>query len=183
MQPSMPMTTRGPMLGATLAVLALAALPALAARSARPPASFAIEHVTLIDGTGAAPRPDSTVLVVAGKIQAVGVAGMRLPRHTQRVDGRGRYLIPGLMDMHIHLLGGGAWKDTSAQSARPLDFDVGVSTLQGFLYYGITSVYDAGNNPDFILPLRERERAGEIIAPRIFATGQLERRLCRHRRA
>ncbi len=173
MQSSMPMKTPGPTLVAALAVLTLAAAPALAARGAMPPATFAIEHVTLIDGTGAAARPDSTVLVVAGRIKAVGAAGMRLPWRTQRVDGRGRYLIPGLMDMHIHLLGGGAWKDTSAQSAKPLDFDVGVSTLQGFLYYGITSVYDAGNNPDFILPLRERERAGEIVAPRIFATGQL----------
>jgi imidazolonepropionase-like amidohydrolase len=107
MQPSMPMKTPRPMLVATLAVLTLAAAPALAARSARPPASFAIDHVTLIDGTGKAPRPDSTVLVVAGKIQAIGAAGMRLPRRTQRVEGRGRYLIPGLMDLHIHRFGGG----------------------------------------------------------------------------
>ncbi len=106
MQPSMSMKTPGPMLVATLAVLTLAAAPALAARGAMPPATFAIEHVTLIDGTGAAPRPDSTVLVVAGKIQAIGAAGMRLPWRTQRVDGRGRYVIPGLMDLHLHLLGG-----------------------------------------------------------------------------
>jgi imidazolonepropionase-like amidohydrolase len=94
------------MLIATLAVLALAVPPALAARNAQPPASFAIEQVTLIDGTGAAPRPESAVRVVAGKIQAVGDAGMCLPWRTQRVDGRRRYVIPGLMNMHLHLLGG-----------------------------------------------------------------------------
>ena len=75
--------------------------------------------------------------------------------------------------MHLHLIGGGAWQASSHQSGNALDFDVGISTLQGYLYYGFTSVYDAGNNPDFILPLRQQERDGKIISPRIFATGQL----------
>lgn len=152
---------------------ALAAGPAPASARAGTLPAFAIEHVTLIDGTGAAPQPDRTVIVADGRVQAVGDSRLRIRGGIQRLDGRGKFLMPGLMDMHIHLLGGGAWKDTSAQSGKPIDYDVGVRTLQGFLYYGITSVYDAGNNPEFILPLRERERAGEIIAPRIFATGQL----------
>jgi imidazolonepropionase-like amidohydrolase len=135
--------------------------------------AFAIEHVTLIDGTGRAPQPDATVVVIGDRISAVGDRSLRIPRGARRVDGRGRYLIPGLMDMHVHLLGGGAWRDSSAQSDMPVDPGVGIRTLQGFLYYGVTSVYDAGNNPDFILGLRARERAGEIVAPRVFATGQL----------
>jgi len=137
-------------------------------------ATTAFEHVTLIDGTGAAPQSDVTVVVDGERITKISPAGQTsLPHRTKRIDGTGKFLIPGLMDLHLHVLGGGAWKDSSAQSGKALDFDVGISTLQGFLYYGFTTIFDAGNNPDFILPLRERERAGQIVSPRIFATGQL----------
>jgi imidazolonepropionase-like amidohydrolase len=136
-----------------------------------------IENVTLIDGTGSAPVADATVVLDNGVIAriATGAAArtLRKPRGATVVDARGKFLIPGMMDMHIHLLGGGAWRDSSAQSDKPVDPDTGLRTLQGYLYYGFTSVYDAGNNPDFILSLRERERRNEIVAPRIFATGQL----------
>ncbi|MSO97492.1 MAG: hypothetical protein EXR11_04625 [Rhodospirillaceae bacterium] len=131
------------------------------------------ENVTLIDGTGRPAMANSTVVVDGHRITAVGQGKVTVPRGAKRIDGTGKYLIPGMMDLHLHLIGGGAWKDSSAQSGKPLDFDLGLQTLQGFLYYGFTTVYDAGNNPAFILPMRERERAGKIISPRIFATGQL----------
>jgi len=136
-----------------------------------------IKNVTLIDGTGGAPVADTTVVVENGVFVRIATGEtartLRPPRHAKIIDAHGKFLIPGLMDMHIHLLGGGAWRDSSAQSDKPVDPDTGLRTLQGYLYYGFTSVYDAGNNPDFILQLRERERRNEIISPRIFATGQL----------
>ena len=132
-----------------------------------------IEHVTLIDGTGRPPRTDATVVIENGVFTRIADSGVRRPSGAAVVDGRGKFLIPGMMDMHIHLLGAGAWRDSSAQSERPVDYDVGLRTLQGFLYFGFTSVYDAGNNPEFIMTLRDRERRGEVIAPRVFATGQL----------
>lgn len=136
-----------------------------------------IERVTLIDGTGRAPVPDATVVVENGVFTHIlpDRAYRRKPRGkgTTIIDGRGKFLVPGLMDMHIHLLGGGAWRDSSAQSDKPIDPDVGLRTLHGFLYYGFTSVYDAGNDPGFIMSLRGRERSGAIVAPRIFATGRL----------
>ena len=132
-----------------------------------------IEGVTLIDGTGKPAQPNTWVLIEAGRFTRISNAPMRVGRHVARVDGRGKFLIPGMMDVHIHLLGGGAWRDSSAQSDRPVDFDVGLRTLHGFLYYGFTSVYDAGNNPQFITALRDRERRNEIVSPRLFATGRL----------
>ena len=51
------------------------------------------------------------------------------------------------------------------------DEGAGIRALHGFLYSGFTSVFDAGNNPDYIFGLRTRERAGQMVAPRIFATG------------
>lgn len=162
------MNSRSP----TTAVLAV--LLVATATSVAHGATTAFEHVKLIDGTGAAPRPDMTVIVEGARISGVFPDGQAvLPRGAKRIDGTGKFLIPGLMDLHLHVLGGGAWKDSSAQSGKAIDFDVGVSTLQGFLYYGFTTIFDAGNNPDFILPLRERERSGKIVSPRIFATGQL----------
>ena len=46
-----------------------------------------------------------------------------------------------------------------------------IRALHGYLYSGVTSIYDSGNIPDYIFALRDQERAGEIISPRIFATG------------
>lgn len=123
-----------------------------------------IEDVTLIDGTGRPAVEHAWVLVSGDRIERVSRQRIDAPGAT-RVDGRGKWLIPGLMDMHIHLEGGrgrGGANDTA-----------GVSALHGFLYAGFTSVFDAGNDADFIFDLRRRERAGELVAPRIFATGAL----------
>ncbi|NQW05726.1 MAG: amidohydrolase family protein [Acidobacteria bacterium] len=103
--------------------------------------------------------------VTAGPaVGAFGQAGLLIEDVTL-IDGRGKWLIPGLMDMHIHLEGGRG-RGGSNETA-------GVSALHGFLYAWFTSVFDAGNTADFIFDLRRRERAGELIAPRIFATGAL----------
>ncbi len=65
-----------------------------------------IEEVTLVDGTGRSPMMGAYVLVEGDRISAVSREPLDAPVGTTRIDGRGRYLIPGLMDMHIHLIGG-----------------------------------------------------------------------------
>jgi hypothetical protein len=77
------------------------------------------------------------------------------------------------MDVHIHLRGGFnvAGKVDAAQA--PVNREEGVQALASFLYSGITTVFDAGNRAEHILPLRADERAGKILSPRIFATGNL----------
>ena len=122
-----------------------------------------IEDVTLIDGTGRPPVSGAYVLVEGDRIATVSRDPLEVPEGTVRIDGRGRYLIPGLMDMHIHLSGGRGRDGPNEQA--------GIRALHGFLYSGYTSVFDAGNNPDYIFGLRKRDRADEIVAPRIFATG------------
>jgi hypothetical protein len=70
-------------------------------------------------------------------------------------------------------MGGGVYRASRPPEERnTIDFEQGVRLLQSYLYYGFTSVLDLGNNHEFILPLRDREQAGEIVAPRIFTTGQ-----------
>ncbi len=66
------------------------------------------------------------------------------------------------MDVHIHLDGG--------DRPNP-DEHLGIRRLQSYLYSGVTSVLDLGNNADFIFALRQKERSGQIISPRIFAAG------------
>src|SRR5262245_57571021 len=64
---------------------------------------LAFTHATVIDMTDAPPKPDMTVLIVGNRIAAIGKTGkLRTPRNAQVVDASGKYLIPGLWDMHVH---------------------------------------------------------------------------------
>lgn len=65
-------------------------------------AAIAILNVTLIDGTGAPPKTNQNVIVRDGRIVSVGAA--KAPKDAQVIDGSGKYLIPGLWDMHTHVL-------------------------------------------------------------------------------
>ena len=147
-----------------------ALLISLAAVSAAGAQNLLIENVTLLDGTGAAAVAGAWVAVEDGRITAIDNAPLEAPEGAVTLNGEGRYLMPGMVDMHIHLRGGVRTPPEGLQE-RANDFGEGIQALHGYLYSGVTTVYDAGNNPDFILTLRERERAGEIEGPRIFATG------------
>ena len=66
--------------------------------------SVAFNHVTVIDVTGKSPLLDMTVVVSGNRIVAFGKAGrVRVPRNARVIDATGKFLIPGLWDMHIHL--------------------------------------------------------------------------------
>ena len=130
--------------------------------------------MTLVVGDGSPPQEHRTLLLRDGRIAAIVPTGAPLPgsRGARRLDGRGRYAMPGMMDVHIHLAGGvlAFARDPSAPAGY--DDAAALRALHGYLYAGFTSVYDAGNAAEFIYPLRERERRGEIQAPRLFATGR-----------
>ena len=147
-----------------------ALLISLAAVSTAGAQDLLIENVTLLDGTGAPAVAGAWVAVEDGRITAIDNAPLEAPEGAVTLNGEGRYLMPGMVDMHIHLRGGVRTPPEGLQD-RVNDFGEGIQALHGYLYSGVTTVYDAGNNPDFILTLRERERAGEIEGPRIFATG------------
>lgn len=71
-------------------------------------ADLTITNVSLLDGTGELAKPGMTIVVKGDRITAVGPAAeVRVPRGAKRIDGAGKYLMPGLMDMHIHLIGAG----------------------------------------------------------------------------
>jgi len=133
--------------------------------------NWVIEHVTLIDGTHPL-QPDMTIAVEGERITAVTPSAIAHVLKGRRIDGKGKYLMPGLMDVHIHLRGGFESSKVDAEPAPP-NREEGVAALASYLYAGVTTVFDAGNRAEQILPLRADERAGRILSPRIYATGNL----------
>jgi imidazolonepropionase-like amidohydrolase len=126
--------------------------------------AIAIRGVTLVDGTGRAPVPGVTVVIEGYRITGVG-AGLQAPPGARVIDGTGKFLMPGLIDAHIHLRGRGGNRPAAEQERD------GVRALHSYLYAGVTTVFDAGNPPDYIMGLRAKEQSGAIVSPRIFATG------------
>jgi imidazolonepropionase-like amidohydrolase len=127
--------------------------------------AIAIRNVTLIDGTGRAPVPGTTVVIEGNRITAVGTT-VQPPAGARIIDGAGKFLMPGMIDAHIHLRGGRGGNRPAAEQEREA-----VRALHGYLYAGVTTVFDAGNQPEFIMGLRTKEQSGAIVSPRILATG------------
>ena len=132
--------------------------------------SIIIEGVTLIDGTGGPPLANSSVQIVDQRITRVirGEFTEEEKDDAQVIDGSGKYLIPGMMDVHVHL---GALVTKNGLRQDVNDFQPGIRALHSYLYSGVTTIFDVGNDPDYIFALRERERSGDLVAPRILATG------------
>ena len=129
--------------------------------------SVLIKNITLIDGTGAAPVVGASVLVEGGRFSKISTNVVAAPEGIAVVDGTGKFLIPGIIDSHIHLPGGRAGVGNRQMLInRP----VALKSLASYLYSGVTAVYDSGNNAEFIYGIREDERAGRVLAPRIYAT-------------
>ncbi len=153
-----------------LAGMLLTALPGIASMTLAD--TLLIENVTLIDGTGRPSVAGASVLVDGDRISRIARGSIDAPRGTNRIDGSGKFLMPGLMDMHIHLRGSveltpeGLFKVTNDRTR-------GIRMLHSYLYSGVTSVFDAGNVPDYILGLRADDRNGDLVSPRIFATGSI----------
>jgi imidazolonepropionase-like amidohydrolase len=114
-----------------------------------------IRNVTVIDGTGADPRPGMTVVVEGALIDAMGAEGsVSYPPSARVIDGTDRFLIPGLWDMHVHL--------------RDLE-----GTLPLFVVNGVTTVRDMGSQLENSVALREEVEAGTRVGPRIKTSGMV----------
>jgi imidazolonepropionase-like amidohydrolase len=119
---------------------------------------IAVTHVTVIDMTGTPPTRDMTVVVERAHIASVGPAATaRVPRGARVIDGRGKYLIPGLWDMHVHTVLPGV---PIARAFLPL-----------YVANGVTTVRDMGGTWDSVLAYRRDIARGTLVGPRIFAAG------------
>jgi imidazolonepropionase-like amidohydrolase len=124
------------------------------------PRALAFTHVTLIDATGAPPRRDTTVVVSNGRISRIGPAStLSVPAGAQAVDGTGKFLIPALADMHVHLTGAG-----EPQGSREFMIPL-------LLANGIATVRDMGGYLESLVPLREEIAKEKRLGPDIVFAG------------
>ena len=157
-------------LAATAATLAPVRPQRLDAQSA---STIAIIHVTVIPMTGVATLTDQTVLLRGQRIVAVGPSAVvRVPPGSRAIDGRGRYLVPGLWDMHAHLNGDGATRAI----IFPLYVANGVTGVRNMIGDCDSLCADrdsAGYSPPASLVQRwKREIAtGRLLGPRIVSAG------------
>lgn len=125
-----------------------------------------IRGATVIDGTGGAPRPATDVLVRDGRIAAIGPR-LTTSRGTREIDGTGAWIVPGLIDVHVHLDTPMVFQVSDDEKARILEHNP-----RAFLYNGVTTVLNVSSAPEWIFDLKRRQEAGQVMAPRIFATGR-----------
>jgi imidazolonepropionase-like amidohydrolase len=148
----MPSRTFGP-----LAALALGLLVACVSRA---PDGVALVGATLIDGSGGPPLPNSVVVVRGARIESVASAdGFTLPPRTTRMDVSGHWIIPGLIDGHVHLI----------------DPQAGVLSwsIPRYLAWGVTTVRDAHGPLKRALTLRDELDRGAGLGPRVYAAGAM----------
>ena len=117
--------------------------------------ALVISHVTVIDVAAGKAVPDQTVIIRGRRIASVGDAGTTsIPSGSNGIDGRGKYLIPGLWDMHVHL---------DSADLAPL------------VRLGITGARDMGGDLEELLTWRHRIEAGELTGPRLVFAGPMLR--------
>jgi imidazolonepropionase-like amidohydrolase len=152
--------------GIVLAVLAAAPVSADSRGEHTTEVVQAFVNAVLIDGTGAPAIDHATVVVRGTKIDAAGPASsVKIPRGAAVTDLRGKVLMPGLADMHVHLVGG--WDGHAVDMLGYRRY------LNALLYAGITTVLDTGNVQPYIVQMRDEVAAGRLPGPRIYCVGAL----------
>lgn len=117
----------------------------------------------LLDSTGGPPISDSVVTIEGSRIRAVGArANLPVPASAEKIDGSGKFLVPGLIDLHAHL---------EASAGRQAI----QQRLNHYLYYGFTSVRSDGTG-DGAFAVREAERQDALVTARLFLSGRAETR-------
>ena len=127
--------------------------------------TIALTNVRVIDGTGAAPLENQTILIEGGKISMVGpTAATTFPAGTRTLDLQGYTVLPGLVGMHNHLffpMGGNP----------PIYSDMGISFPRLYLALGVTTIRTTGSVAPYTdLETKRRIDAGRMIGPKMHIT-------------
>ena len=129
------------------------ALPTARSQPELPQNILAISDVTVIDATGAPAKPNMTVIITGDRItQIAKTEEMAIPKNAQLINGAGKFLIPGLWDMHVHTV----WK------GRPERF------FPMFIANGVTGVRDMASDLEFLKQLRKDISEGRLVGPRLI---------------
>lgn len=145
-----------------LLCFAFLSLAAICIAQSAPTGVVTIANVTIIDTTGGPPQLHRTVTVRKGIIE--DIRDSTLPKKKDRgveVNGTGKYLIPGLWDMHVHMVFGD-WFPRGKEVTLPL-----------FIANGITGVRDMGGELEVLQQWRKEIDAGTLLGPRIVMSGPM----------
>lgn len=128
-----------------------------------PARTIVLEGVRIIDGTGAPPRVNQTLVLRDGRIAAVGPTGrVRIPEGAERHRLTGRTVLPGLVMLHEHMM---YFSGQRTWHSQP------VSYPRLYLAAGVTTIRTAGGDFPYVdLNLADRIAAGRIVGPRMFVT-------------
>jgi hypothetical protein len=118
------------------------------------PQVLALTAVNVVDVVAGRIVPDTTVVVTGDTITSVTQHGIP-PGGARVIDGRDKFLIPGLWDMHAHIEG-------NERAWLPL-----------YIANGVTGIRDMGADLDFILEIREATASGRTLGPRVIAAGPI----------
>jgi imidazolonepropionase-like amidohydrolase len=128
-----------------------------------------LKNFTLIDGSGRPPLPGAAMILDAGRIVWVGpVTQLQAPSGAQTVDLTGKYVMPGIINLHGHL---GNTVDLT-QDAKFFTRENVEKNLETYASYGVTSMLSMGTDQDLIFQIRDRQRAGRPSMTRVFTAGQ-----------
>jgi imidazolonepropionase-like amidohydrolase len=148
--------------------LVFAALAGVAATGVQAE-TVVLRDFTLIDGTGRAPVRDSALVIENGRITWVGpVLKLKVPAGATPVDYSGKYVIPGMIDLHVHL---GNVVDLK-QNHEFFTRDNVERDLKTYAAYGVTTVLSLGTDSDLIFAVRSEQRASRPTMTRVYTAGQ-----------
>ncbi len=154
------------------AFLTVMGLAVAAAVPAAQPRSLAITGATIIDGTGKAPLSDGVVVVVDGRIAAVGRArDVSIPRGAQKLDGRGKYVIPGLMD-GVNM----TWFSTNVENLVRYEgryHEILIECAQVALKNGITGAFATWRTHNPAMKARDMIESGAAVGASIYVGGNI----------
>jgi len=132
------------------------------AQKSSPNELLVLNNVTVVDVRTGTLQPEQTVILERNRIASVGPSkSAKYPRNAPSVNCRGLFLIPGLWDMHVHLVFGD-WFPGARDISLPL-----------FVANGVTGVRDMGSELDIVQGWRNEIEAGQLIGPRICTPGPM----------
>lgn len=158
------------------AALALSFATTAMAQQTSPPAVITYIHAgRLLDRPGRPPRGASTIVVRDGKVAEVRDGFAPPPAGATLIDLKDRFVLPGLIDMHVHLLGIGGdplkARLTALNTEAADDVLYGAGNARATLLAGFTTVRDLGGEPRSIRALRDAVERGDIEGPTIVNAG------------
>ncbi len=128
----------------------------------------ALAHATVVDGTGRPASSDTTVLIDGGTIREVGPAArLKIPADASTVDLTGKFVIPGIINLHGHVgLTKGLIADASNHTRENIE-----SQLHTYAIYGVTTVVSLGHDNELMITVRDKQRRGKLSGARVLTAG------------